>query len=278
MKKGRIPVIILTVANLILAGFFVFMYLGMDRTAPEFRFQTSDYIYIRSDGESELLQNISAIDAVDGDVTDRIVVEKVVENKAESSIVVFYAVSDKAGNVAKISRVFPAQFEEDYIAAQEDTEGAQTQNEMAMAAEEDTTQQDNQEQEEAQEASDEEQQEEEAETEETKVEEKAEKPENTEAPEEETEQQPEIVQEDTSGNPVLRLKKKEVTIQAGTTPPWTELIEQLSDDKDNYTTLYYNLHISKFNSSKAGDYPVTIQAEDTDGHFSDAVTVNVHVR
>jgi cobalamin biosynthesis protein CobT len=274
MKKGRIPVIILTVANLILAGFFVFMYLGMDRTAPEFRFQTSDYIYIRSDGESELLQNISAVDAVDGDVTDRIVVEKVVENKAESSIVVFYAVSDKAGNVAKISRVFPAQFEEDYIMAQEEAEATPLQEEVTMTVGEEIAEPDNQEQE----ASDEEQQEEEAETEETKVEEKAEKPENTEAPEEETEQQPEIVQEDTSGNPVLRLKKKEVTIQAGTTPPWTELIEQLSDDKDNYTTLYYNLHISKFNSSKAGDYPVTIQAEDTDGHFSDAVTINVHVR
>lgn len=274
MKKGRIPVIILTVANLILAGFFIFMYLGMDRTAPEFRFQTSNYIYIRSKGESELLQNISAIDAVDGDVTDRIVLEKVVQNKAESSIVVFYAVSDKAGNVAKISRVFPAQFEEDYIMTQEEVEDTPPQDEMTMTTEKEMAEPDNQEQE----TSDEEQQEEEVETEETKVEEKTEKPENTDAYEEETEQQPEIVQEDTSGNPVLRLKKKEVTIQAGTTPPWTELIEQLSDDKDNYTTLYYNLHISKFNSSKAGDYPVTIQAEDTDGHFSDAVTINVHVR
>lgn len=274
MKKGRIPVIILTVANLILAGFFIFMYLGMDRTAPEFRFQTSNYIYIRSKGESELLQNISAIDAVDGDVTDRIVLEKVVENKAESSIVVFYAVSDKAGNVAKISRVFPAQFEEDYIMTKEEVEDTPPQDGMTMTTEKEMAEPDNQEQE----TLDEEQQEEEAETEETKVEEKTEKPENTDAYEEETEQQPEIVQEDTSGNPVLRLKKKEVTIQAGTTPPWTELIEQLSDDKDNYTTLYYNLHISKFNSSKAGDYPVTIQAEDTDGHFSDAVTINVHVR
>ncbi len=274
MKKGKIPVIILTVVNLILAGVFLVFYLRMDRTAPEFRFQTSDYIYIRSDGESELLDNISATDAVDGNVTDRIVIEKVVENKADSSIVVFYAVSDKAGNVAKISRVFPAQFEEDYVQTQEQT-GAEDQTAEAnlppseVAAE---TGQDEAQQEETEETAEEETEQESEESEETADE-------AEEEPAAETNQaQPETPKPDTSGNPVLKMKKNEVTIQSGTTPPWTELIEQLSDDKDNYTTLYYNLHISKFNASKAGDYPVTLQAEDTDGNLSDTVTVTVHVR
>ena len=256
MKKGKVPVIILTMINLILAGIFLVFYLRMDRTAPEFRFQTSDYIYIRSDGESELLDNISATDAVDGNVTDRIVIEKVVENKADSSIVVFYAVSDTAGNVAKISRVFPAQFEEDYAQTTNQT-GAEEQTAEANLPPSEIAAESEQESEETEETTDE----------------------AEEEPAEETNQaQPETPKPDTSGYPVLRMKKNEVTIQSGNTPPWTELIEQLSDDKDNYTTLYYNLHISKFNASKAGDYPVTLQAEDTDGHLSDTVTVTVHVR
>lgn len=273
MKKGKVPVIILTMINLILAGIFLVFYLRMDRTAPEFRFQTSDYIYIRSDGESELLDNISATDAVDGNVTDRIVIEKVVENKADSSIVVFYAVSDTAGNVAKISRVFPAQFEEDYMQTQDQT-GAEDQTAEANLPPSEITaesQQDEAEQEETEETAEEETEQESEETEETTDE--------AEEPAEETNQaQPETPKPDTSGYPVLRMKKNEVTIQSGNTPPWTELIEQLSDDKDNYTTLYYNLHISKFNASKAGDYPVTLQAEDTDGNLSVPVMVTVHVR
>ncbi len=274
MKKGKVPVIILTMINLILAGIFLVFYLRMDRTAPEFRFQTSDYIYIRSDGESELLDNISAMDAVDGNVTDRIVIEKIVENKADSSIVVFYAVSDTAGNVAKISRVFPAQFEEDYAQTTNQTGAEEQMIEAELPASEITaeSEQDEAEQEETEETAEKETGQESEETKETTDE-------AEEEPAEETNQaQPETPKPDTSGYPVLRMKKNEVTIQSGNTPPWTELIEQLSDDKDNYTTLYYNLHISKFNASKAGDYPVTLQAEDTDGHLSDTVTVTVHVR
>ena len=39
--------------------------------------------------------------------------EKLIENRAENSVVVFYAVSDRAGNVAKCSREFAAVFVED---------------------------------------------------------------------------------------------------------------------------------------------------------------------
>ena len=89
---------------------------------------------------------------------------------------------------------------------------------------------------------------------------------------------PEPQREDRSGHPVLTLRTQEVTIAAGTSPPWTEIIETLRDDKDDYATLYYNLSVSHFDRSQAGDYPVSLYTEDSDGNRSDTVSVLVHVK
>ena len=58
--------------------------------------------------DKDLIVGINAYDAKDGDITDRIVVEKVVLNKDAETAVVYYAVADHSGNVTKQSRVFPA--------------------------------------------------------------------------------------------------------------------------------------------------------------------------
>lgn len=52
-----------------------------------------------------LLEGITAYDSKAGDVTDRIVLEKLIERREDNIVVVFYAVSDRTGNVAKASRV-----------------------------------------------------------------------------------------------------------------------------------------------------------------------------
>ena len=55
---------------------------------------------------------INAYDTKDGDLTSRIVVEKVVLNRDAQTAVVYYAVADYSGNVTKQSRVFPADIED----------------------------------------------------------------------------------------------------------------------------------------------------------------------
>lgn len=281
MKRNSWIVISIVVINIFIICGCLYLMMKEDNTAPEFRFQTSDYTYLRSDGEELLLQNIMAYDNQDGNITDRIVIEKIVENQDNSTVVVYYAVSDIAGNVAKVSRIFPMEPSDEvpeYVAElQEKTDAADSEASDGKEIEEgneqadDDTKQDD-EPEEAESREDEEDGEPEDEAEEDDN--------NEEAKEEKQESEPEPAKSsvDKSTHPVLTLRKKEVTIQEGTSPPWTELIETLRDDKDDYTTLYYNLHISKFTSAKAGDYPVTLQAEDSDGNLSDPVTVTVHVR
>ncbi|MDO4304998.1 MAG: DUF5011 domain-containing protein, partial [Bacillota bacterium] len=112
MKQGKVTGIILAFLNMILIVACVVFYLGMDRTEPKLEFQAAELIYSEGMEETCLLEGVKAYDGRDGDITDRVVIEKTIENREEGTIVVFYAVSDKAGNVAKASRIFNAVYTE----------------------------------------------------------------------------------------------------------------------------------------------------------------------
>ena len=123
MKHSSLIAGIFTVFNFILAAVCVMLYLKQDRVKPEFAFQANGTVYTRQTPEEELMQGITAYDDTDGDVTGRIVIEKIVENREDSSVVVFYAVSDLAGNVTKVSRVFPARLPKEEEETEESSRG-----------------------------------------------------------------------------------------------------------------------------------------------------------
>ena len=104
----NILILFFSVGSVALLVLCVFFYVRSDRVAPEFRFSAMDLVYGPRTEEADLLGGVLAFDGVDGDVSDRIAVEKVVVNNNRGTAVVYYAVSDLSGNVAKQSRVFPA--------------------------------------------------------------------------------------------------------------------------------------------------------------------------
>ena len=106
--RGNILGIFFTILSGVLIILIVLAYGRSDRIAPEFRFSALDLIYDSQTQEKDLKNGINAYDAKDGDLTNRIVVEKVVINKDAETAVVYYAVADFSGNVSKQSRVFPA--------------------------------------------------------------------------------------------------------------------------------------------------------------------------
>ena len=97
-----------TILSGVLIALIVIAYGRSDRIAPEFRFSAVDLIYDSETKDNDLKVGINAYDAKDGDLTSRIVVEKVVLNREAETAVVYYAVADFSGNVTKQSRVFPA--------------------------------------------------------------------------------------------------------------------------------------------------------------------------
>ena len=110
--KGNLLGILFTVLSGVLIAFIVIAYGRSDRNDPEFRFSAVNLTYDSDTKDSDLLVAVNAYDNRDGDLTSRIVVEKVVLNKDAGTAVVYYAVADYSGNVAKQSRVFPANIED----------------------------------------------------------------------------------------------------------------------------------------------------------------------
>ena len=108
MKDSGKWTVVFTVLNIILIVTCVVLLLGRDRKAPVISFSENDLIYYSGIDNEKLLQGVAAMDAKNGDVSDRIVVEKIVQNKNEDRAVVYYAVTDLDGNAAKASRVFEA--------------------------------------------------------------------------------------------------------------------------------------------------------------------------
>ena len=106
--RGNILGIFFTILSGVMIALIVLAYGRSDKMAPEFRFSALDLIYDSETKDKDLIVGINAYDAKDGDITDRIVVEKVVLNKDAETAVVYYAVADHSGNVTKQSRVFPA--------------------------------------------------------------------------------------------------------------------------------------------------------------------------
>lgn len=275
MKQEKAAVIFITVLNIILIAVCVFFYTRLDRTAPKLEFQSSDVVYRAGMNTEELMTGISAYDDRDGDITDRIVIEKTIENKEDNTAVIFYAASDKSGNVAKASRVFSAvytdgndenisdQFLEAGIDA-ELSESGLSENSVEGEENGEMTETPAPDPSESPSAS--------------PTPEPTETPELTPTPEPTPEPVREVKPTANPSAPVLTLKQSEIKVNVGEEPAWVNVIGTLKDDKDNYETLFNNLHVSKYDGSKAGTYQVTVYVEDSDGNRSKDVPLTIVVK
>lgn len=309
MKQEKLIGASLILANIILMVFCLIRYIQSDKTAPKFLLESTDIIYTPGMDSKKLVQGITANDNRDGDVTDRIVIEKITEKRADHTAVVYYAVCDSSGNTAKLSKLFHADYPEEEnndiiteenksnAAAQQDGEKEQIDSgntkeskigEDSSTIEEESAEETENEPEEEQESAGEA-----AQDAREDVEVKPEEDEEVQDRQEETRQEegrqqaeqenPENQQaegEQAAGShaPELVLGSSEATIHTGTNPPWSEIITVLRDDEDDYATLYYNLHVSRYDRNKPGTYPVTVYVEDSDGNRSAEVPFTIIVR
>ena len=303
MKIGKTLGIMLAIANAVLAIVSVVLYIGTDRKEPTFEFTETNVIYEEGMEESRLLEGIMAYDNVDGDLTDKIVVEKRIENQEQNSVVIFYAVSDSAGNVAKCSREFTAiyRMETEETDNQELQDGPLVQSGVWSVLEgggtggnslaDESVKGDGKETDgqdlDAGEAGEDESAGEEENEDGLEEEEGIEETEQQEQGQErDAGQQGQTPERDTQAMrnrpdpeaPVLELRVSEVTTQVGVAPAWVNVIGTLSDDKDNYETLFGNLEISKYNINQAGTYQVKVSTRDSDGNKSGEAPLTIIVR
>lgn len=96
--------IILGVLNLILIVVCVVFFLEKDKTAPMLTIEPVAYVYEEDLPENILYQGVSAYDGEDGDVTETIVIEKVVTDRTQGKATITYGACDTSGNVGKATR------------------------------------------------------------------------------------------------------------------------------------------------------------------------------
>lgn len=75
-----------------------------DTEAPEIRFDSDTIVVSVADGDEALLAGVTAVDGVEGDVTDHVIVEKISAMTDKMERTVTYVVMDESMNVARKSR------------------------------------------------------------------------------------------------------------------------------------------------------------------------------
>lgn len=273
-------IILLVVCIVILAG--------KDRTAPVMSFSDTDVIYSADMDKQQLYEGVTAVDNRDGDITDKIVIEKIVQSVDGKSVSITYAVNDNANNFTKKVRIFDQLVVEvvtevkvdekadvEAAAAQQQAAEEQAKKDMEEKAKAEAEEQLKKEAEENAKKEAEEQLKKEAEEKAKKdAEEKAKK----DAAEQSLEAIPSSDGAKKSQPPILELAEKEVTTRVGVRPAWVNVIKTIKDDNDNYDTLYKNLTLDgTYTDNKAGDYDVTVRTVDSDGNKSAACKLTIHV-
>ena len=91
--------------NLILIVACVVFFLGKDKTAPVIKLESVNFVYEEDLPQELLYQGVTAFDEEDGDVTAKVVIEKVVTDREKGIAMITYGASDSSGNVGKTTRI-----------------------------------------------------------------------------------------------------------------------------------------------------------------------------
>ena len=102
MKQEKL-VAVLIAGCLILGGIALVVRGSQDRRAPVIKVKKADFTYQEGQDYGELLKGVSAEDNRDGDLTDEVFVDRVVQIK-DGKAIVYYGVMDKAKNVGTAKR------------------------------------------------------------------------------------------------------------------------------------------------------------------------------
>lgn len=105
MKKITIMLLIVLIAAVgLFSGYLFWIHERLDTTGPVITVDEALLEISVTDPEEALLQGVTAVDDVDGDVTASLLVESIYGISQDKLTTVTYAAFDRAGNVSKVQR------------------------------------------------------------------------------------------------------------------------------------------------------------------------------
>jgi len=293
--KGKVLLIFL---NVVLLGALGFFYLQKDQAAPEIVLEETQLVYEVGMEESRLMEGVLAYDNQDGDITEYVVIEKIVTDHQKESATITYGVADASGNIGKATRTVDMIVEEEEETIEENLseneEELQTGAENNNAAENEPQAETdsvsgqnnnggtNNSQAAAGNGSSQNSGNRENSTSNSTTTNK--KPE-TNKPAAQTNNKPQnnagaaqTSNKTNEGAPSLKLRQTSVRTNAGSNPAWVNVIEGCYDDKDDYVTLLGTLQVhGNYDKNTPGTYHVQITVTDTNGNSSAAYPLEIIV-
>lgn len=105
MKQIKtLSIVLLVISILIFGAYKGYEYKTQDNTPPVIYCDLEELVVSVSVTEEELLEGLYALDAISGDVTDTLVVEKISPFTEENTRIITYAAIDAKGNVGRLTR------------------------------------------------------------------------------------------------------------------------------------------------------------------------------
>ncbi len=135
--KQRLVMLALAAGCIVLAVAGALICLGQDRKAPEITVEDTEISYTEGGDYEELLEGVTAEDNIDGDLTDQVFVDKIIQTGEDSGIV-YYGVMDKHHNVGTARRTITYHLSEngDEAVTEQTEEEAEDEEEEAAGQEE----------------------------------------------------------------------------------------------------------------------------------------------
>ncbi|MBR5595916.1 MAG: DUF5011 domain-containing protein [Lachnospiraceae bacterium] len=246
--------ILLGLFNVILLILCLVFFWGKDRISPVIKVEPVNYVYEEDLPEALLYQGVTAFDEKDGDVTNRIVIEKVVTDREQGTATITYGASDQSGNVGKVVRTLemPVLTRIQFPSAGEAGIQASAQAKTKETLETEVME------------------------EETEMSEGQE--ENGEETNDETEGMQTVGSIQDTGRPTMSFSSRELVVKVGETPEWRSVVAEASDDKDTKESLLESLEVQgEFHTETVGIYYVSLRVTDGDGQESSAYPLKLIV-
>lgn len=101
----KVLVILLSLICVVGGVLSAFIYIRTDREGPKIQLAASNILYHRNEDTSVLMEGVAAVDDVDGDVTDSLIVEAIYPSADGTKAKIVYAAMDSSNNVTKKQRI-----------------------------------------------------------------------------------------------------------------------------------------------------------------------------
>lgn len=241
MKKN-IMTIAISIVVIILVTAVVVLITSEDKTGPEITFNIPDgqkITYTSGQDKQALIKYAKAVDGKDGDVSDSLMIEDIYVASDLTTAKAVYVARDKSNNITKANR------EVKYIASKEEIDNLSKSNENATDA--------------------------------AGVSKQAATTSATVATTTKAEDTTKATT--TSAKPVLTLSQSDATIKQGGNFNGASYVKDITDDKDDRSTLFRRIIVSgNYSTGTAGDYTISIYCTDTDGNASNTEKFTLHVQ